>query len=75
MFGPVVQPLLHCDAQLLQDGETERGLAHVGLLVEVVGSLRDDDQTIRTPRALHRVLEEGREQQLTACQLLVQFSV
>lgn len=38
VFWPGLQPLFHCDTQLLQDRETETGLAHVGLLVEVIRS-------------------------------------
>lgn len=71
VIGPVLQSLLNRDTQLLEDREAESGLHQIGMLVEVIGTFRVDEKTIVTPRALHRVLKEGRKQQSTACQLLV----
>lgn len=75
MLWPLLQSLPHGGAQLLQDREAEPGLAHVALLVEVVGTLGGHSEALGAWRAVHGVLQEGGQKQLAARQLLVQLSV
>lgn len=75
VLWPLLQTSPDGRTQLLQDGQAEPGLAHIALLVKVVGTLRGHSEALSAWRALHRVLQEGGQEQLTARQLQVQLSV
>lgn len=71
MLGPLLQPLSDSQGQLFQYRQTQAGLAHVGLLVEVIGPVWLEGQALGAWGPLDSVLEQGAEKQLGACQLLV----
>ena len=75
VLGPLLQPLVHGGPELLHGGQAGPGLAHVGLLVEVVGPVRLHRQPARTLGAQHRVLQHRAQDQLTAGDLLVHLRV
>lgn len=49
VLRPVLQSLINCNVQLLQDRKTETGLFHVGLMVEIIGSFRGNSQGFGDP--------------------------